>query len=109
MISEGEGVLATSWWQCARSQCRIPLPEGLQKAAGEHRLQPPEDWDDLLDQLERELEEKLAREAAPIDLTGEGEAQQAEPAGNQAPLPDGGQQQESGEGQAPADPKSKET
>ena len=95
-------------------QDSFPLPEGLQKAASDEkrRLQPPQgsplDRDNLLEQLERELEEKLAREAAPIDLTGDDGAQQAEPAGDQAPLPEGGQQQKSGEGQASADQKSKE-
>ena len=51
----------------------FPLPEGLQQqlARGERRhLQPPEgsplDRDDLLEQLETELEEKLAKEVAPI-------------------------------------------
>ena len=58
----------------------VPLPEGLQQQAGERRqLQPPEgsplDRDDLLDQLEQELNEKLAQEAAPIDLTGEDDHQ----------------------------------
>lgn len=95
-------------------QDSFPLPEGLQKDASDEkrRLQPPQgsplDRDDLLEQLERELEEKLAREVAPIDLTGDDGAQQPEPAGDQAPLPEGGQQQKSGEGQASADQKSKE-
>ena len=79
----------------------FPLPEGLQQeaAGGErHQLKPPErsplDRDDLLDQLEKELEEKLARDAAPIDLTVEDEEhKKAASAGEQAPLPEGEQHQ----------------
>ena len=76
------------------------------------------DRDDLLDQLEQELTEKLAPEAAPIDLTGDDGHQKAASAGEQAPQPEGDQrqvpegeqafadqQQESKEGEGPDPPK----
>jgi hypothetical protein len=71
-------------------QDSFPLPEGLQKVAGEEkrRLQPPEgsplDRDDLLKQFEKELEENLARAVVPVDLTGEDD-QQAAAADDPAP------------------------
>ena len=102
----------------------FPLPEGLQQQAGERRqLQLPEgsplDRDDLLDQLEQELKEKLAQEAAPTDLTGDDDHQKAASADEQAPQPEGDQrqvpegeqasadqqQQESKEGEGPDPPK----
>ena len=95
-------------------QDSFPLPEGLQKVAGDEkrRLQPPEgsplDRDDLLEQFERELEENLARAAAPVDLTGEDENQQVASAEGQAPLQEGHQEQQSGDGKVPADKKGKE-
>ena len=88
----------------------FPLPERLQQqvAGGERRrLQPPEgsplDQDDLLEQLEKELEEKLAQEAAPLDLTDEGDPQRAASAGDRAPLPEGEKHQDPEKGQASAD------
>jgi len=73
-------------------QDSFPLPEGLQKVAGEERrrLQPPEgsplDRDDLLEQFEKELEENLARAVAPVDFAGEDNQQDAA-AQDQAPEP----------------------
>ena len=95
-------------------QDSFPLPEGLQKVAGDEkrRLQPPEgsplDQDDLLEQFERELEENLARAAAPVDLTGEDENQQVASAEGQAPLQEVDQEQQSGDGKVPAGKKEKE-
>ena len=95
-------------------QDSFPLPEGLQKVAGDEkrRLQPPEgsplDRDDLLEQFERELEENLARAAAPVDLTGEDENKQVASAEGQAPLQEGDQEQQSGDGKVPAAKKEKE-
>ena len=56
------------------------------------------DRDDLLEQFERELEENLARAAAPVDLTGEDENKQVASAEGQAPLQEGDQEQQSGDG-----------
>ena len=95
-------------------QDSFPLTERLQKVAGDEkrRLQPPEgsplDRDDLLEQFERELEENLACAAAPVDLTGEDDNQQVASAEGRAPLQEGDQEQQSGDGKVPADKKEKD-